>query len=95
MKNKKTLIILTVITVINIIFIIYSFINGLSKPHSFNVSTSTTHNITILYVISLILQILNLVKIKSGQKKDIIIIIAIIIITFFIPVKGTESIKYL
>ena len=98
MKKKTISIILLIISIINIICIIYGFIVGELGHKSFNVSLSPIiSNIPFLAGIVLLLQILNIVLIIVGlnkQKKVILWVIAITIITVFIPVKNTHSIKY-
>ena len=93
MKSKKLLIIYNIIITINIILIIYIFLmdylsSTLSKIFGINI---------FFLIIVLFLQILNLILIRVGkkkQKKVTFIIMAIMIITIFIPVQKEGSIKY-
>lgn len=98
MVKKKVSIILIIITIINIICLIYGFIVGELGHKSFNVSLSPIiSNIPLLAGIVFLLQILNIVLISVGlkkQKKVMLFVIAILILTVFIPVKRTHSIKY-
>ncbi len=98
MVKKKGSIILIIITIINIICLIFGFVVGELGHKSFNVYLSPIiSNIPLLAGIVLILQILNLVLISVGfkkQKKVMFFVIAILIVTFFIPVKKTHRIKY-
>ena len=93
MKNRKISITCNIITIINILLIMKVFLMGLLRA-----SLSTIISINIFFsIIVLLLQILNLILIKVGvmkEKKVTLIIIAIFIITFFIPVKKTGDIKY-
>lgn len=103
-KNKKIIVaILMIISIINIICLIYGYFSSLAGNHSFNESLSPSTNITIFFPIILILQIASIVLLISLLKKELntkkqkvklFCIIAVIVITFFIPVKGTHSIKY-
>ena len=98
MVKKKSSIALITITIINIICLIYGFVVGEFGHKSFNESLSPiTSNLSLFAVIVLFLQILNIVLISVGlkkQKKMIFFVIAILIITVFIPVKRIHSIKY-
>lgn len=96
--KRKVSIILIIITIINIICLVYGFSVGELGHKSFNVSLSPIiSNIPLLAGIVLLLQILNIVLISVGlkkQKKVIFFVIAILIVTVFIPVKITHSIEY-
>ena len=106
MKEKSKKIIVTTlmtISIINIICLIYGYFSSLTGNHSFNESLSPSTNITIFFPIILILQIASIVLLISLLKKELntkktkiklFCVIAIIVITFFIPVKGTHSIEY-
>ena len=96
MNSKKTSIALTIITIINIVLLIYGFVTELLGPNSFNESLDITVNNMVFVIITFLLQLLNLIIIKVGEKKKIFIVvaIAIIIITIFIPVKITKHVKY-
>lgn len=105
LKSKKIFAIsLMIISIINIICLICGYIFSLAGNHSFNESLSTsTYNMTILFSIILILQLVSIVclvillkkNLTSKQQMQILIsIFAIIIITLLIPVRGTYSIKY-
>lgn len=99
-KIKKIIvIILIIISIINIICLIYGFFSCLADRHSYFSST----NITIFSPVILILQIVSIILLTSILRKEqntkkqrikLFCVIAIIIITLFIPVKGTYSIKY-
>ena len=94
--NKKITIVLTIITILNIVLLIYGFVMGLLSPHSFNESLNTANNNMIFVIITLFLQLLNLIIIKVGKKKKCFIIVAIciIVITIFMPVKTIKYVTY-
>ena len=105
MKNKKIFTISSmIISIINIICLICGYIFSSAGNHSFNASLSpSTYNITILFLIVLILQLVNIILLVILQKKNLtnkqqkqilISVFSIIIITLLIPVKGTNAIKY-
>lgn len=104
-KKYKTIImtILIIISIINIMCLIHVYFSGMAGNHSFNKSLSPSTNITKFFSITLILQIVNIVLLISLVKKELntrkqkvkfFCVIAIIVITVFIPVKSVHSIKY-
>ena len=104
-KKYKTIImtILIIISIINIMCLIHVYFSGMAGNHSFNESLSPSTNITKFFSVTLILQIVNIVLLISLVKKELntrkqkvkfFCVIAIIVITVFIPVKSVHSIKY-
>lgn len=104
-KNKKIFTISSmIISIINITCLICGYIFSSAGNHSFNSSLSpSTYNITILFLIVLILQLVNIILLVILQKKNLtnkqqkqilISVFSIIIITLLIPVKGTYAIEY-
>ena len=97
MKNKKIIkIVVILISIINIIFVVSGYLITLYE-NSTNYY-STTHNITVLAVLILILQIANIIIVMllkrldvRRQKRWIILTCIIIIVTFFIPTKLIHS----
>ncbi len=109
MKNSKwKIIILMMISIINIACIIGGYIVAEKGAHSFNESLSpSSSNSVVFTILVLIIQILNIIFLvkewkeclnnegkNSKSRKRLIIVTILIVITFFIPVKGVSSVNY-
>ena len=72
-KKYKTIImtILIIISIINIMCLIHVYFSGMAGNHSFNKSLSPSTNITKIFSITLILQIVNIVLLISLVKKEL------------------------
>ena len=97
MKNKKIIIIVVIlISIINIIYVVSGYLITL-YVNSTNYY-GTTHNITVLVVLVLVLQIMNIIiiskKFNDNYKKKLPFSIIIILVTFFIPTKVTHNTEY-
>ena len=100
-KNSKKVIkiVVILISIINIIFVVYGYLATLHEK-SIN-HYSPNYNITLLAVLVIILQIVNVIRVillrkaeNKNQKRQMVLILVIIVVTFFIPVKGMHGIDY-
>ena len=100
MKNKKVIkIVVILVSIINIIFVVYGYLATLYENSiNYNDSFYNIYNITRYAVLVIILQIVNVILLRKAenknQKRQMVLILAIIVVTFFIPVKRIHRIEY-
>jgi len=89
------------ISIVNILCIILGYIKAEMDPSSFNASLNPHEiNIIALTLMVLVMQIINIkfsyisIKKNDYSKKKLYVILIFLLITYFIPVKVSCSIKY-